>query len=177
MAAAASLRETIVTKAFLSRCPWQFAVVVIASALWLVLWHPTEFWIRLIGLSLQLCGVGIAFWGIFSFMLRPVVGVLSSVEASDRVDVRGRVSWGPGASLTIESRLGALEQKVTAMDERISKEIEEQFRKIIDALEATATKDSCKTLIGASWILFGTFLSTVSEEIHHLIAGCPYFGM
>ena len=80
------------------------------------------------------------------------------------------------------------------MDERITGEIEEQFRKITDKimreeqsrldedtairknLEAKATEGGCLTLIGALWILVGTILRTVGGEIHCWIAGFPYFG-
>jgi hypothetical protein len=102
--------------------------------------------------------------------------------------------YGPGAN-TVETRLDALEKNIAAIHQRIIKEIGEQSRKtadivkreeqtrredestILTKLEAAATKDSCKTLIGASWILVGTFLSTLSGEIHHCIARYPYLGM
>jgi hypothetical protein len=170
----------------------------------MVFWNPTELSIRLVGLLLQLCGISTVFWGIISLIsrvkawlgsLRPVVGVLSSGEANDAAIVRAYVTYGPGANITIETRLDALEKNVTAMDERITKEIEEQFRKLADTvkreeqsrqdedaairenLEAKVTEGGCLTLIGALWILVGTILSTVSGEIHYWIAGFPYFGM
>lgn len=79
--------------------------------------------------------------------------------------------------------------------ERITMEIEGLFRRHTDAvlreeqsrreeyasfrenLEAKLTEGSQITLIGELWIFLGTFLSTMSNEIHCLIAGVPYFRM
>jgi hypothetical protein len=139
------LRETIVTKASLSRYAWPLAWAVIGFALWLALWHPTELSIRVVGLLLQLLGISTAFWGIISLtsrvkawlgLPRHIVCELSTAGFAMGVsNVRAYGTYGAGPNPTIDTRLDALEKNVTAVHECITKEIEEQFRKIDDIVK------------------------------------------
>jgi hypothetical protein len=110
-------------------------------------------------------------------------------------NVRAYGAYGAGPNPTIDTRLDALEKNVTALRECITKEAEEQFRKIDDIvkreqqsrrendaaiqkkLEAKVTEDTRLAVIGAVWISFGTILSTIPEKIANLIAWFPSLRM
>jgi hypothetical protein len=189
------MRETIVTKAFFS------AIVILFLPLWLVFGNPTELSIRLIGLSAQILGIIVAFWGLISltwinaalglprhFKIEGETGAYT-LKGSDAI-----LSYRPGAAGPIETRLNALETNMIAMEEHLTNLIKENFQNIADQLnrekqsrrddgaalrknfEATRKRDLRYSLMGAGWIFVGTILSTVSQEFHAWISGFPYFG-
>lgn len=132
------------TKDFLPRCAWKWAGAAIGFALWwCVFRNPAELSIRHTGLLLQLLGIGTAFWGIVSLTSRVTawLGLPRNITcelstghfAFHPSDARAHVTHGPGA--TIETRLDALEKNVPAMEERVIKEIDEQFRKFTDMVK------------------------------------------
>ena len=134
------------TKAPLSRYAWPLAAAVMLGALWLALWFQTEFCIRIIGLLLQLLGIGTAFWGIISLISRAlmtglglprhIVCELSTVEFALMWQMRGSTQpLAQDPTPQLRPVVDALEKNVTAMDERITKEIEEQSRIIDDIMK------------------------------------------
>jgi len=120
--------------------------------------------IRLVGLVLQLLGIGTVAWGIsltraffglpsFAQQAKELLSrlvsrrrdigiVLPGVELSmTGGKLRGHQTFGAGANPTVESRLEALEKNITAIHERIrstQKDMDEEFLKAADALKAEA---------------------------------------
>lgn len=194
---------------------WLFAAVICVALVISFRPHTTERVIRITGLVLQLLGICMVFLGIskmralfelpsfasktkallsrFHVLRRHVVNYDDGVSTGGLVfGGRGEeyTRHGPGANLTNEARLEALEKNVTLVDKRISqtrKEIDGELQKTAAALkreedtrkaEEKAIRERLKatgvgsvhiSLIGASWLAVGLILSTAAIEIAELL--------